>query len=196
MDANLFVMESGGVVKSTDLKCMAGKMSEVRFDRARAGRGDVLGDPNGGWDLMGRIMDTAAVASCCTAAGMAGQVLDMTVAYAKDRKQFDRPIGSFQAIQHYCADMFIDVESIRLSAYHAAWRITQGLSFAEQAAQARGVAIDAGERVISLAHQIHAAIGVTMEYDLHYYTRGMKAALLSFGDASSLHEVVARSMGL
>jgi alkylation response protein AidB-like acyl-CoA dehydrogenase len=129
-------------------------------------------------------------------AGMAQQVLDMTVNYAKERKQFDRTIGSFQIIQHYCADMFVDVEGIKLSSYHAAWKLSEGLDCNEEVATAKTWAIQAADRIVNLAHQVFGAIGVTMDYDLHYYTRRLKASELSFGNASFYRELLAEDMGL
>jgi alkylation response protein AidB-like acyl-CoA dehydrogenase len=120
----------------------------------------------------------------------------MTVDYAKERKQFDRPIGSFQIIQHYCADMLTDVEGMKLSAYQAAWKLSEGLPCTEEIAIARAWAVPAGERIIGLAHQIHGAIGVAIEYDLHYYTRYLKACELNFSGTDFYREVVAQGMGL
>jgi len=123
-------------------------------------------------------------------------VLEMTVDYAKERKQFDRPIGSFQAIQHYCADMATDVDSSRFSTYQAAWMLSEGLHCTKEVAIAKAWIGEASQRVFALAHQIHGAIGVTTEHDLHYYTRRAKAAELAFGDADFYREVVASEMGL
>ena len=120
----------------------------------------------------------------------------MTVDYAKERKQFDRPIGSFQVIQHYCVDMFTDVESTRLSAYQAAWMMSEDLPCTEEIAIAKAWAGQACQRVLALAHQIHGAIGCTIDHDLQYYTRRAKAAEVTFGDAEFYRQVVAQEMGL
>jgi len=156
----------------------------------------MVGRLNEGWEKTKQIINRAEVAMCCQMAGMSQQVLDMTVEYAKERKQFDRPVGSFQVIQHYCADMFADVEGMKLSSYHAAWKLNEGLPCDEEVAVAKAWAVQAGNRIMSLAHQVFGAIGVTMEYDLHYYTRWLKAAELSFRDASFYQERVAQEMGL
>jgi len=120
----------------------------------------------------------------------------MTVEYSKDRKQYGHPIGSFQVIQHYCADMATDVDGTRLSTYQAAWMLSEGLPCTQQVAIAKAWAGEACQRVMALAHQIHGAIGVTIDHDLQYYTRRAKAAEVSFGDASFHREVVAKEMGL
>jgi alkylation response protein AidB-like acyl-CoA dehydrogenase len=122
--------------------------------------------------------------------------LDMTVEYAKERKQFDRPIGSFQIIQHYCADMATDVDGARLSTYQAAWMVSEGLPCNLEIAVAKAWAGEASQRILALAHQIHGAIGYSLDHDLQFYTRRAKAAEATFGDASFYREVVANEMGL
>jgi alkylation response protein AidB-like acyl-CoA dehydrogenase len=183
-------------ISHTVLDAISGKLCEVVFDGVKVSKENIVGQPNQGWSGIKGAIDRAVVAKCCLMVGITQQVLDMTVDYAKERKQFDRPIGSFQIIQHYCADMLTDIEGMRLSAYHAAWKLSEGLSCTEEVAAARAWAVQAGERVIGLAHQIHGAIGVAVEYDLHYYTRSLKACELSFGGADVYREIVAQEMGL
>jgi alkylation response protein AidB-like acyl-CoA dehydrogenase len=183
-------------ISHTALDAMSGKLCEVVFDGVKVSKENILGQLNQGWSGIKGTIDRAVVAKCCLMVGITQQVLDMTVDYAKERKQFDRPIGSFQIIQHYCADMLTDIEGMRLSAYHAAWKLSEGLSCTEEVAAARAWAAQAGERVMGLSHQIHGAIGVAVEYDLHYYTRSLKACELSFGGADVYREIVAQGMGL
>jgi alkylation response protein AidB-like acyl-CoA dehydrogenase len=183
-------------ISHTLLKTMAGKLCEVTFKDVKVSEENVLGKINQGWSDIKSVLYRAVLANCFLMVGMAQQVLDMTVDYAKERKQFDRPIGSFQIIQHYCADMLTDVEGMRLSAYQAAWKFSEGLPCAEEIAVTRAWAIQASERIVGLAHQIHGAIGVAIEYDLHYYTRSLKAYELSAGSTDFYREVVAQGMGL
>jgi alkylation response protein AidB-like acyl-CoA dehydrogenase len=126
--------------------------------------------------------------------GMSQQVLDMTVQYAKDRKQFDRAIGSFQILQHYCADMFTMVEGMRLSAYQAAWKLSESLPYMEEIAVARAWAIEATEQILCNAHQIHGAMGSAIEYDLHYYTRALKASELTLRSTDFYSEILVQAM--
>jgi len=178
------------------LDTIADRLCEVTFNKVKVNKGNVLGKVNHGWEILKKVINRAEVALCCQMAGMAQQVLDMTVDYAKERKQFDRPIGSFQIIQHYCADMFVDVEGIKLSSYHAAWKLSEGLDCDEEVATAKTWAIQAADRIVNLAHQVFGAIGVTMDYDLHYYTRRLKASELSFGNVNFYREFLAEDMGL
>jgi len=184
-------------MKHTVLKTIAGdKLCEVVFDQLSVAKANILGRLNQGWSPVEKIIQRAAVGKCCEMVGNVQRVLEMTVDYAKERKQFDRPVGSFQIIQHYCADMATDVDSARFSTYQAAWMLSEGLLCAKEVAIAKAWISQASQRVFALAHQIHGAIGVTIEHDLHYFTRRAKAAEVAFGDADFYREVVAREMGL
>ena len=184
-------------INYTVLKTIAGdKLCEVVFDRMPVPKANILGRLNQGWSAVQRIIERAAVGKCCEMVGNIQRVLEITVDYAKERKQFDHPIGSFQVIQHYCADMATDVDGARFSTYQAAWMLSEGLPCTKEVAIAKAWTSQASQRVVALAHQIHGAIGVTIEHDLHYYTRRAKAAELAFGDANFYREVVAKEMGL
>ena len=110
-------------------------------------------------------------AKCMEMLGGAETVLEMTVEYAKQRVQFGRPVGSFQAVQHHCANMATEVECSRFVAYQAAWRVAEGLPCAREVSMAKAWVSDAYRRVCTLAHQSHAAIGFTKEHNLQLYTR-------------------------
>ena len=184
-------------IKCTTFKTLAGdKLCEVLFNQIPVPKANILGQPGQADSAVQKIIERAALGKCCEMVGNIQRVLEMTIDYAKERKQFDRPIGSFQAIQHYCADMATDVDGVRFSTYHAAWMLSEGLPCSKEVAIAKAWAGEASQRVLSLAHQIHGAIGVTMEHDLHFYTRRAKAGELAFGDANFYREVVAKEMGL
>jgi alkylation response protein AidB-like acyl-CoA dehydrogenase len=184
-------------ITCTVLKTIANdKLCEVVLDRMPVPEASILGRLNQGWGAVQRIIQRAAVGKCCELVGNIQRVLEMTVDYTKERKQFDRPIGSLQIIQHYCADMATDVDSARFCTYQAAWMLSEELPCTKEVAIAKAWTSQASQRVVALAHQIHGAIGVTMEHDLHYYTRRAKAAELAFGDANFYRKVVAGEMGL
>jgi alkylation response protein AidB-like acyl-CoA dehydrogenase len=184
-------------INYTVLKTIAGdKLCEVVFDQVKVPKENILGQMDQGWQIVQRTIEQAAVAKCCTIVGAIQQTLDMTVEYAKERKQYDRPIGSFQIIQHYCANMATDVNGSRLSTYEAAWRLNEGLPYTKEVAIAKAWVNEAFERVSTLAHQIHGAIGSTLDHDLQFYTRQGKAAVLSYGDGDYYREIVAQEMGL
>ena len=184
-------------ISYTLLKTIASdKLCEVVFDQVRVPKENILGQLDQGWGMVEKVLEWATVAKCCEMIGGIQQVLEMTVDYAKERRQFDRPIGSFQVIQHYCANMATDVDGSRFVTYQAAWRLSEGLPCTKEVAIAKAWTGEASQRVIALAHQIHGAIGVTIDHDLHFYTTRAKAAEVTFGDADFYREVVAQQMGL
>jgi alkylation response protein AidB-like acyl-CoA dehydrogenase len=143
----------------------------------------------------------ATVLTCAEMVGGAQAVLDLTVDYAGQRRQFGRPIGSFQAVQHHCANMAIDVLAARFATYEAAWRLGSGsdasMSDASmEVSTAKAVASDAYQRVCALGHQVHGAIGFTAEHHLHRYLRHATAAALTYGDADFHLDHLATQLGL
>jgi 3-oxocholest-4-en-26-oyl-CoA dehydrogenase beta subunit len=182
-------------IKCTVLKTIANdKLCEVVFENVKVPKENILGELNRGWVPVEKIIRRAAAAKCCDMAGSMQQVFEMTVAYAKARLVHGQPIGSYQAVQHHCANMSIDVNGAMLSAYQAAWKVSEGLPCDWEVAVAKAWASAACPRVIALAHQIHGAIGTTMDHDLHYYTRRTKAAESAFGDADFYQWKVAREI--
>jgi len=179
------------------LKTLSGdKMARVEFDRVRVTGGDILGEIGQGSSYADAIMEWAAVARCCELLGGARQVLEMTLDYAKTRVQFNRPIGSFQAVQHHLADMAIDVETSRVATYRAAWMLCEGIPCRKEMAMAKAWTTQAYQRIIGLSHQVHGAIAFTTDHDLHFYTRRARAGEVNFGDTTFQQEKVAREIGL
>ena len=140
-----------------------------------------------------RSLQVATVAVCAELVGIAQWMLETTVEYAKTRNQFDRPIGSFQAVQHQCADMLLLTESARSAAYYAAWSLNEGDPRAEQAVSiAKSYCCDSVREVGNHAVQVHGGIGFTWEHDLHLYYKRSKADEYLFGDASFHRERIAQ----
>ncbi|MBT7155658.1 MAG: acyl-CoA dehydrogenase, partial [Deltaproteobacteria bacterium] len=119
-----------------------------------------------------------------------------SVTYAKERKQFGKAIGSFQSMQHHCANMVIDVDGARLLTYAAAWKIAENQPAALEAAMAKSWTSTAARKVTSLAHQIHGAISFCDEHDLHLYYRKAKAGEVAFGDSNHHLDNIAGQLGL
>ena len=184
-------------VKITLLKTLArDKQCEVICDEVSVPKENVLGELNRGWPTVQGVLQRATVAKCAEMVGGAQAALDMAVAYAKERVQFNRPIGSFQAIQHYCANMVSDVDGSRFVTYKAAWKVSEGLPATFDVAVAKAWTSGAYGRVTLLAHQIFGAIGFTMDHDMHLYYRRAKAGEIMFGDGAFQRAIVAREMGL
>jgi alkylation response protein AidB-like acyl-CoA dehydrogenase len=163
---------------------------EVTFAGAR---GDVLGSVA---SLLEAARLHAAVGTLAYAVGAAERALEITVDYAKTRVQFGRPIGSFQAVAHRCADMRSDIDAVRYLVYQAAWSLAAGRSSELEVGAAKAYGNEALRRIFMHAHQVHGAIGFSTEHDLQLFTRRAKAMELSWGAAASHRERVARAMGL
>ena len=188
--------ESQGIT-TTLLKTIAGdKQCEVIFDNVRVPKKNMLGELDKGWPVVERMLEQATVALCAQMVGGAQAALDMSVAYAKERVQFGRPIGSFQAIQHYCANMVTDVDGSKFITYEAAWKISEGLPATMEVSMAKAWVSEAYRRVTLLGHQIHGGIGFCMDHDMPLYFKRAKAAEPTFGDADWHRETVARELGL
>ena len=197
-DISLFLVprESDGV-SLTPLKTIAlDKQFEVSLDGVEIPSSALLGELNEGWRTVEKVLQWGAVGKCAEMVGGSQQVLDMTVEYAQQRVQFGRPIGSFQAVQHHCANMATDVEGTRYITYQAAWRLSEGLPSELEVATAKAWVSEAYQRVCALGHQCHGAIGFTKEHNMQLYSRRAKAAELAFGDADLHLEKVADAIGL
>jgi alkylation response protein AidB-like acyl-CoA dehydrogenase len=194
-----FIIEDAGspCIRTGVLRTIAGdKQCEVVFDGLNIGADNVLGGSDGGWHVVERTLQFAAAAKCAEMVGAGQQVLEMSVDYAKERVQFDRPIGSFQAIQHHCANMLIDLDGMRYLTYEAAWLLSQRLPASREVAMAKAWASEAIGRIVRLGHQIHGGVGYTIDHDLQLYYRRAKAAQALFGDAGFHREALATQIGL
>ena len=197
-DISLFIVPSkSSGVKQTLLKTIASdRQSEVTFDNAEVSSSSLLGEKNRGWETIEKVLKWGAIGKCAEMSGGGQSVLDMTVEYAKQRTQFGRPIGTFQAIQHHCANMATDVEGAKFITYQAAWMLSEGLPADREVAMAKAWVSDAYKRVCALGHQSHGAIGFTKEHNMQLYSRRAKAAELAFGDSDLHLDKVAEIIGL
>ncbi|MFM8412571.1 MAG: acyl-CoA dehydrogenase family protein [Alphaproteobacteria bacterium] len=169
------------------------KLSEVVLSGVKVGRDALLGAEGGAWKAIERLADRGKVALCAEMCGGAQRVLDMSVDYAKVREQFGKPIGSFQAIQHKCANMMVQVESAKSATYYAAWAVANDVAEAPlAAAMAKAYCSDAYRFVAGEGIQIHGGIGFTWEHDMHIYFKRAKSSEVTFGDATLNREIVAQ----
>ena len=182
-------------VKPTPSMDATRKLSEVVFTDVSVPDVDVFGADGDASGALAEAVDVATVALCAEMVGGMQWILDTTVEYAKTRQQFGRPIGSFQAIQHQCADMLLMTESARSATYQSAWAIKQGGETARTAVSvAKAYCSDAFREVANRGVQIHGGIGFTWEHDLHLYYKRSKAAEVMFGDATFHRERIARAV--
>ena len=150
----------------------------------------------GGADVeRGRLQ--AMVMNAAESVGVAERAMEMAVAYAKERKQFGRPIGTYQAVSHACAQMLLEVEGARSAVYWAAWALDHEPETAPLAAAcAKAYAGDAGRRVPRAALQVHGGIGFTWEHDLHFFLKRGEANAHTYGEGSAHRERIAELAGL
>ncbi len=153
----------------------------------------LVGAEGRGWEAAAAALDLAAVALAAEQVGGAQRCLDMSVERAKHRVQFGRPIGSFQAIKHKCAEMLLDVETARSAAYYASWVVAgRPEELAVMAPLAKAHCSEAYYRAAAETLQIHGALGFTWDHDAHLYFKRAKSSQLLFGDPDHHRERLAR----
>jgi alkylation response protein AidB-like acyl-CoA dehydrogenase len=161
-----------------------------RYATVQANGGEALGDAS-------RARDLIALAVAAELVGISQRALEMAVEYAKDRKQFDRPIGAYQAVSHQCAEMLKQVEGARSLVYYAGWAADAAPDeFSLAASMAKAYASDAGWHVTASALQVHGGIGFTWEHDLHWFLKRAKTDGVLFGSARDHRERVAELAGM
>jgi alkylation response protein AidB-like acyl-CoA dehydrogenase len=193
----LFIVDSkSDGIKFEQLKTIAAdKQSEVIFENVKVPAANILGSEGKGWETVEKVSRVATVAACAYLVGLSQMDFDTTLNYAKERVQFGRPIGSFQAIQHKLADAIIDVDGSRFITYKAAWSLTEGEDDSDlMISMAKAWASDASRRVVAHGQQIHGGIGFTKEYKIQLYFRRQKWMELMWGDADYHREKVAQLM--
>ncbi len=170
------------------------KQARLDFDNTPV---TLVGAEGGGWSVLERVLDLAAVALAAEQVGGAQMCLDMSVQYAKDRVQFGRPIGSFQAIKHKCADMLLEVESAKSAAYYAGWCASElNDELPSVASLAKAYCSEAYFHASAENIQIHGGIGFTWEHPAHLYFKRAKSSELLFGDPTYHRELLAQRIGI
>jgi len=194
---SLFAVEGGASgMTATPLATMdqTRKQARIEFSSTPA---RLLGEDGGAAGVLARTLDLAAVALAAEQVGGAQRCLDMAVEYAKTRIQFGRPIGSFQAIKHKCADMLLEVESAKSAAYYAGWAAAEDSEeLPVVASLAKSYCSEAYFHAAAENIQIHGGIGFTWEHDAHLYFKRAKSSELMLGDPSYHRELLAQRIGI
>jgi 3-oxocholest-4-en-26-oyl-CoA dehydrogenase beta subunit len=193
---------AGRIVASTIDGLMVFKTADVTAERRTTTNGQpeyIVTLDEAGERVAGDALDLARkaiVCQCALGVGVAERALEMTAAYTSERKQFDRPLGSFQAVQQRAADAYIDVEAMRATMWQAAWRLDQGLDADREVAIAKFWTAEGVQRVTATAQHLHGGMGADIDYPLFRYTLWAKAIELAFGGATRqlarMGEVLAR----
>ena len=184
-------------ISCTLLKSIAGdKLCEVVFNKVRVPRKNIIGKLDQAWSPLAQTMQQTTVAKCAEMVGGAQKALEMAADHAKKRVQFDRPIGTFQAIQHIIANAMMDVDASRFLTYEAAWKFGEGLPCAKEIAMAKGWTSEAYQRVTAAGEQVLGGIGYTTDGDMQLYYKRAKAAELTLGDGRFQREALAKELGM
>ena len=155
-------------------------LAEVRLPGDR-----VLGSPASGLEITDWLVAHGTVGLCAMQLGVVERALELTSEYARNRVQFGKPIGSFQAVAQRLADAYIDVEAVRLTMWQAAWRLSAGLPCDTEIATAKFWAADAGHRVAHAAVHVHGGVGIDLDYPLHRYFTAAKRCEFALGGATA-----------
>lgn len=173
------------------------RLAEIELRDVRVPGSALVGQEGEGWGALSKTLALAAIALSAEQVGGAQRCLDMSVEYAKQRVQFGRPIGSFQAIKHKCADMLVQVESARSASYYAGCVAAEdGAELPLLASLAKAYCSDAYFDCAANAIQIHGGVGFTWESDVHLYFKRAKSSESFLGDGAYHREQVARGIGL
>ncbi len=173
------------------------RLAGLRFDGVRVPASARLGNEGAAWPALEVALQRAAIALAAEQLGGAQRTLDLAVAYAKERVQFGRPIGSFQALKHKLADVMVRVEAARSAVYYAGCVAAQAdAALPAAASMAKAAATDAFSFATAQALQVFGGVGFSWEYDVHLYFKRARSSANLLGDASWHRELVARAIGL
>ncbi|OGO03836.1 MAG: hypothetical protein A2Y60_06300 [Chloroflexi bacterium RBG_13_54_9] len=184
-------------INCTVLKTISGeKLCEVVFDGVKVARENILGELDQGWVVVQKTIDRAAVGKCAEMLGGLDWVLENCTAYALERVQYGKVIGSYQSMQHHLAEMWTNIHVTKFLVYQAAWAIEEGIPCASQVAMAKSWASQTYLNCTKMGVQIFGAIGTTREHDMGLYYRRARQVAPEFGDMVSCRETVAQGLGL
>ena len=196
-DVDLFLVDpaTAGITPTQLLSLASDAQYELRFENVRVPASARLGAAGSGWRHFERALEEGIVLLAAQAIGGADRALEITVEYAKERKQFDKPLGAFQAIAHYLADASTRIDGGRTLVYEAAWaRATNRDNAAPLAAMAKLFACQTYRDVTAMCQQVWGGVGFTIEYDIQLFFRRAKQLQLSWWDTRELEERIAASL--
>jgi alkylation response protein AidB-like acyl-CoA dehydrogenase len=194
----LFIVDSKatGISHEVMPTTAADKLCEVHFKDVTVRKKNVLGKIDEGWPIVEMMLRKGAIAKCAESLGAIETCVEMTVAYSKERTQYERPIGAFQALQHKMADMWTAMETSRYLIYEAAWMESERLPCAKEASMAKAYVNEIYKDVAKWAVRLHGAIATSADHDIPFYYRRSKAADIAFGGTDFHREIVAQRIGL
>jgi alkylation response protein AidB-like acyl-CoA dehydrogenase len=193
---DLFLVDptADGVTLTQKMSISSDTQYRVDFDGVRVTAADRIGEAGTGWATWTKVMEEAAILAAAQAIGGAEHALEITVQYSKDREQFDKPLGAFQALAHDMADAKTAVDGGKVLVYEAAWAHASGRPLARLAPMAKLFACNTYRDVTAMAQQIFGGVGFTLEYEIQLYFRRAKQLQISWYDTRTLEELVAKAV--
>jgi alkylation response protein AidB-like acyl-CoA dehydrogenase len=195
-DVDLFLVDpaADGVSMEQRMTISSDTQYRVEFAGVRVAAADRIGAAGSGWATWARVMEDAMVLTAALANGGCEHALDITVQYSKDREQFDKPLGAFQALAHNMADARTVLDGSKLLTYEAAWARSVGRSLSALAPMAKLTACTSFRDTTAMAQQIFGGVGFTLEYEIQLYFRRAKQLQLSWNDTRRCEELVATAV--
>jgi len=195
-DIDLFLVDPNaeGVTLTQQMTIASDAQYRVDFDRVRVTADDRIGGPRSGWTTWNAVMHEGIILAAAQAVGGAQYALEITVQYAKDRHQFDKPLGAFQALAHYLADSVTAVDGAEVLVHEAAWASAVHRDISKLAPMAKLFACNTYRQVTATAQQIFGGIGFTLEFDIQLYFRRAKQLQISWWDTRYLEDLVAAAV--
>ena len=192
-DVDLFLVDpaAAGVTLTQQMTIASDAQYKVELAGVRVTEADRIGAAGTGWATWSAVMHEGIILAAAQAVGGAQYALEITVQYAKDRQQFDKPLGAFQALAHYLADAATTVDGAEVLVHEAAWARAEGRSVDKLAPMAKLYACQTFRDVTATAQQIFGGIGFTVEFDIQLYFRRAKELQLSWWDPRTLEELIA-----
>jgi alkylation response protein AidB-like acyl-CoA dehydrogenase len=190
---DLFLVDPAdpGVTLTQQMTIASDAQYKVELDGVRVTEADRIGAPGTGWTTWDAVMHEGIILAAAQAVGGAQYALEITTQYAKDRHQFDKPLGAFQALAHYLADAVTAVDGAEVLVHEAAWARAEGRPVDKLAPMAKLYACNTFRDVTATAQQIFGGIGFTVEFDIQLYFRRAKELQLSWWDTRALEELIA-----
>ena len=195
-EVDLFLVDpqAQGVTLTQQHSISSDTQYQVELDGVQVAEADRIGGAGSGWATWERVMEEGMILAAALANGGAEHTLDITVQYSKDREQFDKPLGAFQALSHYMADAKTAIDGSKVLTYEAAWAHSKGRSLARLAPMAKMFACNSYRDTTAMAQQIFGGVGFTLEYEVQLYFRRAKQLQLSWNDTRRCEELVAAAV--
>jgi alkylation response protein AidB-like acyl-CoA dehydrogenase len=195
-DVDLFLVDPAarGVTLTQKMSISSDTQYRLDLEGVQVSEADRIGDAGTGWSTWEKVMEEAMILAAALANGGCEHALDITVQYSKDREQFDKPLGAFQALAHDMADAKTALDGAKLLVYEAAWAHSQGRSLASLAPMAKTFACTSYRDTTAMAQQIFGGVGFTLEYEIQLYFRRAKQLQISWNDTRRCEDLISAAV--